>query len=114
MNTTDEFIKAIQAIELIPEPEIEYRFYYDKNGEITACSQTNHQEHGEYLVVTEREYRHYYQYYIENNKLKRIDIDPEYRVQLKRSDQGYRVVKNHAGIVLENEIYKDVEYYDNN
>jgi len=115
MNTTDEFIKAIQAIELMPEPEIEYRFYYDDSGRITTCSQSNHQENGEYLVVSEYEYRHYYQYYIENGKLKMIDINPGYRVQLTRSNQGYRVVKNHAGIVLaDDEEYKNVEYYDTN
>ena len=115
MNTTDEFIKAIQAIEPILALEIEYRFYYDETGRITTCSQNNHQEHGDYLVVTEHEYKHYYQYYVENNKLKMIDINPRYHVQLKRSDQGYRVVRNHAGIILaDNEEYLNVEYYDNN
>jgi len=114
MNTTDEFIKAIELMVLTPKPEVEYRFYYDDSGRITTCSQTNHQEHGEYLVVTEYEYKKYDQYYIDNGKLKIIDINPGYRVQLKRSAQGYRVVKNHAGIILENETYDDVEYYDNN
>jgi hypothetical protein len=112
MNTTDEFLKAIQAIERIPEPEIEYRFYYDDSGHIITCSKTNHQEHGDYLVVTEYEYQHYYQYYIQNNKLKKIDIDLGYRVQLKRSDQGYRVVRNHAGIILESNEEYAAEYYD--
>jgi hypothetical protein len=115
MNTTDEFLKALQAIEYIPEPEIEYRFYYDETGRITTCSQTNHQEYGKYLVVTEYEYKQYYRYYIENDKLKMIDINSGYRVQLKRSGQGYRVVNNHAGIILaNNEEYRDVEYYDDN
>ena len=63
----------------------------------------------------EHEYRHYYQYYVENGKLKKIDNDPRYRVQLKSSAQGYRVVKNHAGVILsQTEMYKDIEYYDNN
>ena len=115
MNTTDEFIKAIQSLEIIPESKIEYRFYYDETGRITTCSQTNHQEHGEYLGVTEHEYKHYYQYYIENDKLKIIDINSGYRVQLKPSNQGYRVVNNHAGIILtDDEEYENVEYYDNN
>lgn len=115
MNTTDEFLKALQNLEHIPEPVIEYRFYYNDSGRITTCSQINHQEHGDYLVVTEHEYRHYYQYYIENSKLKKIDINAGYRVQLKSSDQGYRVVKNHAGIILaDDEEYQKVEYYDTN
>jgi len=115
MNTTDEFIKAIESMKLVPEPKVEYRFYYDDSGRITTCSQTNHQEYGEYLVVTEYEYTNYDQYYIEKGKLKIIDINPGYRVQLKRSSQGYRVVNNHAGIILvDNEEYLNVEYYDNN
>jgi hypothetical protein len=115
MNTQDEFLKALQNLEHIPEPVIEYRFYYDESGTITACSQTNHQTDGNYLVVFEHEYRHYYQYYVENGKLKKIDNDLGYRVQLKSSNQGYRVVRNHAGIILaDDEDYKDIEYYDNN
>jgi hypothetical protein len=114
MNTTDEFIKAVSLLKSISEPKIEYRFYYDDSGRITTCSQSNHQEHGDYLVVTEHEYQHYYRYYIENGRLKMIDINTGYHVKLKRSDQGYRVVKNHAGIILENETYNDVEYYDDN
>ena len=115
MNTTDEFLKALQTLEHISEPVVEYRFYYDETGRITTCSQCNHQEQGKYLVVTEYEYQHYYQYYIENNKLKMIDLNPGYRVQLKSSTQGYRVIKNHAGIVLaSNEEYVNVEYYDTN
>jgi hypothetical protein len=112
MNTTDEFLKAWLDLQPIPEPVIEYRFYYDDTGRITTCSQTNHQEYGDYLVVTEHEYRHYYQYYIENDKLKMIDINTGYRVQLKKSDSGYAVVKNHAGLIIESdEEYKDIEYY---
>ena len=44
-----------------------------------------------------------------------IDIGHGYRVQLKSSDQGYRVVNSHAGIILaDDEEYLNVEYYDNN
>jgi hypothetical protein len=76
------------------------------------CTQQSHPENTLYLVVTADEYHEYFRYYIVDGKLKKIDFNPEYRVQLKRSSQGYRVVKNHAGIRLENETYKDIEYYD--
>ena len=115
MNTTDEFIKAVQSIVPIIEPKIEYRFYYDDAGNITTCSQVNHQEYGNYLVVTEHEYKEYFQYCVVKGKLKKIDIGGGHRVQLKRSSQGYRVVNNHAGIILaSNEEYHNMEYYDNN
>jgi hypothetical protein len=38
---------------------------------------------------------------------------PGFSVKLKKSNQGYAVVKNHAGILVENhEDYTDIEYYD--
>jgi hypothetical protein len=64
--------------------------------------------------VTADEYHEYFRYYIVDGKLKKIDTNPGYRVQLKSSDQGYCVVRNHAGILLENEDYRDVEYYESN
>jgi hypothetical protein len=115
MNSNDEFLKALANLQIIPEPIIEYRFYYDDAGRITTCSQSNHQTDGKYLIVTKDEYQHYYQYYIENDKLKKIDTTPKHRVQLTSSSQGYRVVNNHAGIILaDNEEYENIEYYDNN
>lgn len=114
MNTTDEFIKALQEILTVPDIKIEYRLYYDETGGIITCSQTNHQPQGNYIVVTEDEYNHYYQYCIKNGKLKKIDNNPNYRVQLTCSTKGYCVVKNHAGIILENELYPNVEYYESN
>jgi hypothetical protein len=43
-----------------------------------------------------------------------IDRTGGIRVQLTSSTQGYAVVKNHAGILLENEKYSDIEYYEDN
>jgi hypothetical protein len=78
------------------------------------CTQQSHPENTQYLVVTADEYHEYFRYYIVDGKLKKIDTNPGYRVQLKSSDQGYCVVRNHAGILLENEDYRDVEYYESN
>jgi len=115
MNTTDEFIKAWEMLNLKVSDLIEYRFHYNENGDIIMCSMQNHPKDTQYLVVTEKEYNNYYQYVVVNNKLKKIDNDAGQRVQLKRSSQGYRVVQNHAGIVLtDDEEYRDIEYYDNN
>ena len=114
MNTTDEFLKAIMAIPLTIEEPIEYRFHYNQNGDIYMCTIRNHPADTNYLVVSEKEYYNYSEYQIVDGKLKMVDKTPRYHVQLKRSSQGYRVVKNHAGIILENETYNDVEYYDDN
>jgi len=109
-----EFLKALADITPIVDEPIEYRLHYDSSGGIIMCTQQAHPENTQYLVVAADEYHEYFRYYIANGKLKKIDANPEYRVQLKSSDQGYCVVKNHAGILLENEDYKDVEYYESN
>lgn len=115
MNSADEFLKALQALEPTPKLILEYRIHYDDTGNITMCSMVNHPENTQYIVVCKEEYDNYFRYTVVNNELKLVDIDPGYRVQLKKSDFGYKVVKNHAGIILEdNEAYDSVEYYDTN
>jgi hypothetical protein len=114
MFTELEFLEAMQKFSNIVEEPREYRLHYDETGGIYLCTMQNHPKDTEYLVVDEATYLEYYKYQIVEGKLKIIDTNPGYRVQLKSSDRGYCVVKNHAGILLENENYKDVEYYDNN
>jgi hypothetical protein len=112
MNFNDEFIKAVRAI---PQPkivELEYRLHYDDEGNITMCTMQQHPDNTRYLVVSKNEYDNYFRYRVMNNKLKIIDNTTGYHVQLKSSSQGYRVIKDHAGIILEtNEQYPNVEYY---
>lgn len=115
MNSTDEFLKALQSLQPLPELVLEYRIHYNDQGTIVMCSMTNHPENTQYLVVDKKIYDNYFRYRVEDGKLKMVDNDPGYRVQLKSSTQGYAVVKNHAGILLElNEEYRDIEYYDAN
>ena len=113
MFTELEFLEAMQKFEVIIEEPREYRLHYDDIiGGIYLCTMQNHPKDTKYLIVDERTYLEYYKYQVVKGKLKIIDIDPGYRVQLTSSDRGYRVVKDHAGIILENETYKDIEYYD--
>ncbi len=113
MNSNDEFLLALSQIQVIVEEPIEYRLHYNSEGEITMCSIQNHPKDTLYVVVSKHEYDNYFRYTVVNNKLKMIDINTGYRVQLKKSDVGYKVVKNHAGLLLEPaEAYEDTEYYD--
>lgn len=105
------FLNALYSLEPMVEEPIEYRLHYDDTGGITMCSKQNHPEDTQYLIVNESEYENYFRYYVKDGKLKKIDVDPGYRVQLKSSSQGYAVVKNHANIILENEQYAEIEYY---
>jgi len=117
MFTEEEFLKALASFgEIIPDP-IEYRFHYDNLGNITMCSMQNHPVSEQYLVVDQKTYENYTQYRInvEKKKLEKVVIDPRISVKLKKSDSGYAVVKYHAGLIIESdEIYENIEYYDNN
>jgi hypothetical protein len=115
MNSNDEFLAALAMLEPLPVPIIEYRIYYDELGTITMCAMLNHPLDENYIVVTKEEYDNYFRYTVVDNKLKLIDTNPGYRVQLKKSTAGYPVVKNHSGLIVEaGETYEDTEYYDTN
>lgn len=114
MSSESELLAALLALQPIVEEPIEYRVYYNEAGQITQCSMQNHPEGNNYLVVTASEYNNYFRYTVEDGKLKRIDIEHNFHVKLKKSDSGYAVVKHHAGLLIEPaEPYEYVEYYDN-
>ena len=106
-NDWDNFESLINPI---PNQDLEYRLYYNEEGNITSCSMQNHSE-GNYIVVTRDEYDRYFHYQVINNKLIKIDSDAGYRVQLVKSTKGFPVVKGHAGLLIEDEEYTDIEYY---
>jgi hypothetical protein len=113
MNSLDELIQALSQIKEIIEEPIEYRIHYDGAGNITMCTMQNHPAESNYIVVSKEEYDNYFRYTIVDGKLKKIDRNPGSSVQLTKSNSGYQVVKNHAGLILESgEIYVDTEYYD--
>jgi hypothetical protein len=106
----DEFLTLLKPV--VPV-ELEHRVYYDEQGNITSCSMQQHAE-GNYLVVTEDQYNNYFQYRVVKNSLVKIDSDAQYRVRLLKSNQGVATVKGHAGILIEDETYSEIEYYARN
>ena len=115
MNSLDELIQALSQLKKIVEEPIEYRIHYNSAGDIIMCTMQNHPVETSYIVVNKEEYDNYFRYTVVNDKLKKIDRNMGNSVQLIKSNSGYQVVKNHAGLILESgEIYKDTEYYDTN
>jgi hypothetical protein len=90
----------------------EYRIHYTDGGDIYQCTMTNHPLDTNYLVVTKNEYDEYFHYKVVEGQLKRIVHDSGYHVQLQKSSSGYKTVKGHASLVLEDEEYTNVEYYE--
>jgi hypothetical protein len=114
MNTPPELIEAIGLIREIPQPKIEYRIHYDSKGFIVSCTMIDHPDDSNYIVVDQETYDNYFRYdRVINGKLRKIIHDPGYRVQLHPSTSGYKVIKNHAALLLEeNEQYNDTEFYN--
>lgn len=112
----DEFNAAMAAMAIVPEP-IEYRLHYDETGAIYMCSMQKHPENELYIVVDKETYSNYTQYHVDivKKRLIKIDMNPGISVQLKRSNQGFKTVKHHAGLIIESdETYDSVEYYEPN
>lgn len=114
MNIPSELIEALALIKETPTPTIEYRIYYDNNGSITECSMVNHSEKTNYITVDKETYDNYFRYdKVIDGKLRKIVFDPGYRVQLHPSKSGYKVVKNHAALLIEDyETYDNTEFYN--
>ena len=114
MNQTElNLLEALQNLPVSSPIEFEYRFYYDETGRITTCSSHNHQESGQYVVVTEEQYNNSHKYEIRDNKLFKIPNMLSVMTALKKSTSGFRVVKNNPALIIEdNETYTEIEYYD--
>ena len=98
--------------EVIP-PVIEYRIHYDELGQITMCSMVDHPDNTRYIVVDVETYENYFRYHVVNGNLVKIEHDAGYRVKLKKSDKGFKVVKNNAGLLLEDlETHSNTEFYE--
>jgi hypothetical protein len=110
---SNEFWAEVNSLldKTIPEA-IEYRVHYNEQGEIYLCTMQNHPVETDYLVVSKDEYDRYFDYRVVDAKLKKTVHDAGYRVQLQQSNTGYKTVKHHASLLVEDEEYTDVEYYE--
>ena len=118
MSLDPELIKELKRLEEEmngPEPVREYRIYYDYTGKITQLAEISpFPDSDKYIVVDESVYKNYFDYHIVNGKAERIVKDMgNLKASLVKSDSGFRVVKNHAALLLElDEEYPNTEYYD--
>jgi hypothetical protein len=110
-----DFWKEVERLTVPVKPLVlEYRLHYNDVGDIVMCTSldTDHPNSTQYVVVTKEQYDRYFDYIIVDGALKKIDRDPTYNVRLIKSNSGFLVAKNHAGLLLENtETFKDTEYY---
>ena len=114
-----EELKFFEEVDRLLNPvkitQIEYRLFYNELGEITSCTMIVPDDvvTDPYIVVTKEEYERYAEYRVADSKLKKIEQDAGYCMQLAKSITGIAVVAGHAGLIIESdEVYNNVEYYE--
>ena len=111
-ESLNNLLIALSQLEVTPDPEPEYRFYYNEFGVIVSCSAFNHPDLGDYLIVTKEQYDNYTQYEVKNSKLTTRPDTNRILSGLIKSDSGYAVIKGHAALLLEtDEQYDTIEHY---
>jgi hypothetical protein len=113
MNSEAELLKALNSLVHTEDEPIEYRLHYNESGNIYLCTMVQHPESTQYIVVDKKTYDVYHRYRVVNGKLENIVQNNGLVLQLVKSDKGYKVVKNNAALLIEeNETYTNIEYYD--
>ena len=114
MNELEKFLAEVAALVDAPkEIVVEYRVFYDDTGEIVGQSMTEPHLEGTYIIVTKEEYNNIHKYAkVKDGELKLRTLNAGYKRQLIPGGKPFVVVKNHAGILLEqDETYDNTEQY---
>jgi hypothetical protein len=109
-----EFLKGLMSVEPIVVKE-EYRAYYDDTDKILYTAANDFPENNNWISITKVEYQTLECQWLWLEKGKIVERKPNYNYyfSLHTSTKGVKIVKNHAGIVVEpGEEYIDVGYYD--
>lgn len=114
MSIESDFFEEVNRLLVVtPDPVIEYRLHYNEHGDIVMCSMQQHPESDNYIVTDKETYEMYFRYRVVKGKLELIKHDHGLMASLVKSTKGFKVVRNHAALLLEsNETYNDTEYYD--
>lgn len=100
------------------DPVNEYRIYYDESGEITdRISVVINRPLPElpadsYIIVDREQYNHSENMQVKSGILVKKDRSIDVKTGLSKSNTGYKVVKNNAALLLDDDDYQDTEHYD--
>lgn len=109
-----EFLKALESWSA-PTIREEYRAYYDDQGWVIGFAGSGFPAGDNWIHIPRETYTtHDWQNLkVQDGKLIRVDPVYNHCFLLTPSDKGFKVVKNHAGIILEpGEEYPNAEYYE--
>jgi hypothetical protein len=107
-----EFLQALASITVPPIVE-EYRAYYDTDGCVTGFSGSGFPDTDNWINISRELYitHDWSCMRVVDGKICRVEPDYFHHFALTRSSKGVRVVKGHAGIVVEDD-YSETEYYE--
>lgn len=118
----EEIIRQLNELGLIEQPEsvvVEYRWYYNSEGQITAtCSNPKDAEiygfTGDYIVVDQAIYNDIGKYTVVNGKPKLKPQDLGIRRPLQKAITGFKTIRNNVGLLLEDDEHTNnpTEFYD--
>ena len=114
-SSEEEFIKAINSFKPVVVKE-EYRAYYDDDNKITYLMANQFpDDNNNWVEISRSQYQTLECQWLWIEKGQIVELKPTYKhhFSLTTSTKGVKIVKNHAGIVVEPaEEYTDVGYYD--
>jgi hypothetical protein len=116
-NIWDEVAQLVAEYDA-QRPKIvkEYRLYHNLDGTIIGLWESGHPDGDNYIVLDDPGV--FYSSNTLNMRVlneKMILLDPQapLKTRLKKSTNGFRVVRGHAAVIVEqDETYSEIEYYD--
>jgi hypothetical protein len=116
-NIWDEVAQLVAAYDA-QRPKIiqEYRLYYNPDGTVIGLWESDHPDGDNYIILDDPG-----PFYssntlnmrVQNKKMIVLDPRAPLKTRLKKSNQGFQVVKGNASVIVEqHETYSNIEYYD--
>jgi len=109
-ETTKNFFKSFEQIDLPKSVDKEYRLYYNESGDIVYATETKEDKFSlPYLVVDVNVYNNNGNYVVKDKKLVKRSRR-RYIPQL--SSTGFRVAKGHSALLLKDDENIEYQYYE--
>lgn len=114
MTPDDFWAEVAKLLVVTPDPVVEYRWYYDTDGNITQMAmQAPYPDDDCYIIVDKTHYDNYIKYKVVDQKPALISNPSNIKIPFVKSDKGFRVVKNNAALLLlPEETFTNIEYYE--
>jgi len=114
--TQDDAVLILEILQSLEKKvDFEYRLYYNEQGLIYEGSihKSDPIISEKYIVTDKETYDNSFKYRVVSGKLELHNTSSGMRSQIKKSNTGFRTVKNHPCLILDSdEEYPDIEYYD--